>query len=105
MRITFKDISSRKEWIHTELLNSLDLDTINKASKEGALEVKLLVNSKELEPDFFNDLVNNIDGYVDRAAKQLVKDRLYEALDKTKKLEEIIKQATDNIYQEIIDLP
>ena len=100
MRITFEDTNSRKEWIHTELLNSLDGDTISNASKERAYEVKLLVNGKELEPKFFNDLVNNIEKYVDKAAKQLVEDRLYEAEMKARKLEEMIKQATDDIREE-----
>jgi len=104
MRITFEDTNSRKEWIHTELLNSLDGDTIMNAREEGAYEVKLLVNGKELEPKFFNDLVNNIEKYVDKTAKQLVEDRLYEAEMKARKLEEMIKQATEDIREEF-DIP
>lgn len=100
MRITFEEVLSKKEWIHSELLNSLDGDTINEATKEGAYEVKLLVNGKELEPKFFNDLVNNIEKYIDSRAKQIVEDRLYEAEMKARKLEEMIKQATDYIREE-----
>jgi hypothetical protein len=34
MKITFEETNSRKDWIHEELLHSLDGDTIQKASRE-----------------------------------------------------------------------
>ena len=104
MKITFEEVLSNEDWIHKELLNSLDGDTISNAAKDGAYEVQLLVNGTKLEPKFFNDLVNNIEKYVDAQAKQLVENKLYEAERKAQKLEEMIKQATDDIREEF-DIP
>ncbi len=61
MKITFDETTSCNEWIHKELLESLTGEVINKATEERAYNVKLLVNGVELEPKFFNDIVNNID--------------------------------------------
>ena len=60
MKITFDETLSRKEWIHRELMESLTDEVISKAANDRFYEVKLLVNGIELEPNFFNDLVNNI---------------------------------------------
>ncbi len=100
MKITFEQTLSRKEWIHKELLNSLDGETISKAQKEGAYEVKLLVNGNELEPKFFNDLVSNIAKYVEKEAKEMIEEKLFEAEQKAIKLEEMIKLATEQIRDE-----
>ena len=100
MRITFDETLSNKEWIHKELLNSLPYDVINKARKDKYYEVKLLVNGIELEPKFFNDIVNGIDKYVDKQAGFLVKEKFEEAEQKVRNLTEIFDRVTEKIKEE-----
>lgn len=100
MKVTFEDILSKKEWLHTELLKSLDNDTITKCTEAREYDVKLLVNGKELEPKFYNDLVNNIEKYIDRQAESIVNDNLYVSTEKARMLEQIVQEATEKIREE-----
>ena len=100
MKITFEQALSRQEWIHEELLSSLDGDTISKAQEKGAYEVKLLVNGNELEPKFFNDLMNRLELYIKKEAKEMIEEKLFEAEQKGRKLEEMVKLATEQIRDE-----
>lgn len=100
MKITFEELLSRKEWLHTELLNSLNGDLITKASEDGFYQVKLLVNGVELEPKLFNKIVNNIENYIDEQAKSLIKEKLVEAENKVRKLSELFDKVAYKIKDE-----
>mgnify|MGYP003544360237 CR=1 FL=1 len=100
MRITFRETLSRKEWIHKELMESLTGDIITKASEDQFYDVKLLVNGVELEPAFYNRLVNNIEKYIDVEAKSLVRQKLEDAEEKSRKLSELIDAAKNSIIDE-----
>ena len=100
MKITFEEALSTKEWLHTELMNSLAGDLITKASEDGFYEVKLLVNGVELEPYLFNKIMNNIEKYIDEQAKSLVREKLEEAENKVRKLSEIFDEAAYRIKDE-----
>lgn len=100
MKITFKETLSRKEWLHKELTESLTDDIIIKASGDQFYDVKLLVNGVELEPAFYNKLVNNIEKYIDAEAKSLVRQKLEEAEEKSRKLSELIDAAKNSIIDE-----
>ena len=100
MKITFEETSSRKQWIHKELLHSLDFDTINNTKNDAAYDVKLLVNGKELEPKFFNYLVENINKYIDDRAKELINDKLWDAKMKADKVYDVINKINDDIREE-----
>ena len=99
MKITFEESLSTKEWIHKELMTSLTGEVIDKAMKERAYDVKLLVNGVELEPKFFNNIVNNIEKYIEREAQSLINDRLFEAEQEARKLEEVVRSATENLRE------
>jgi mevalonate kinase len=99
MKITFEEVVSRKEWIHKEILNSVTTDIINKAFEDQFYEVKILINGIELEPKFYNDLITNIDSYVDREAKNMIKEKLEEALNDAMKLNDLIEEASDKIRE------
>lgn len=100
MKITFEETTSRKEWIHVELLRSLTPEIISDARENGCYEVKLMVNDNLLEPKFLNDLIDNIAEYIDKEANKIANDKLSDALDKARKLESIVQEAADNIRSE-----
>lgn len=100
MKVTFEDLLSRKEWLHGELLNSLTVDVINQANDDKFYDVKLLVNGIELEPQFFNDIMNNVVKYIEKEAKSLVREQLEVAEQKARKLSELIDEASNQIKGE-----
>ncbi|QQO97077.1 hypothetical protein Nekkels1_72 [Cellulophaga phage Nekkels_1] len=100
MKITFEQVLSRQEWIHRELLSSLDGDTISEAQEKGVYEVKLLINGKELEPKFFNDLMNRLELYIKEEAREMIEEKLFKVEQKGIRLEEIVKLATEKIRDE-----
>jgi uncharacterized protein YllA (UPF0747 family) len=100
MKITFEEALSRKEWLHTELMNSLTGDLITQASEDRFYEIKLLVNGIELEPQLFNKIVNNIEKYIDEQAKSLVREKLEEAENKVRRLSELFDEAASRIKDE-----
>lgn len=100
MKITFEETLSRKEWLHKELMESLTGDIITKASEDQFYDVKLLVNGVELEPTFYNKLVNNIEKYIDAEAKSLIRQKLEDAEEKSRKLSELIDVAKNSIIDE-----
>jgi len=100
MKITFEEVLSRKEWIHSELLNSLTGDIIDKAKKDGFYEVKLLVNGEELEPALFNQIMINIERFITEKAKSLIREKLEEAENKVSKLYKMVEEASNQIIDE-----
>jgi hypothetical protein len=100
MKITFEEALSRKEWLHTELMNSLTGDLITQASEDRFYDVKLLVNGIELEPQLFNKIVNNIEKYIDEQAKSLVREKLEEAENKVRRLSELFDEVAYKIKDE-----
>jgi uncharacterized protein YllA (UPF0747 family) len=97
MKITFKELLSRKEWLHTELMNSLTSDLVIKASEDQFYEVKLLVNGIDLEPQLFNSIMNNVEKYIENQAKSLITEKLEEADNKARKLSELIDEVSEKI--------
>lgn len=100
MKITFKDVLSKQEWLHKELMNSLTGDVIVKASNDRFYEVKLLVNGIELEPTFFNDLVNNIGKYIDAEAEKLAAEKIAKISERQNILLNVIDEAIYKIKDE-----
>ena len=100
MKITFKDVLSKQEWLHKELMNSLTGDVIVKASNDRFYEVKLLVNGIELEPKFFNDLVNNIGKYIDAEAEKLAAEKIAKISERQNILLNVIGEAIYKIKDE-----
>lgn len=101
MKITFKEALSRKEWIHRELMNSLTGDIIEKAMEDEFYDVKLLVNGVELEPKFYNDILNNIESYIKNQAEQIIETRLSKIKSKLAKIDEIVDDSINNISDQL----
>jgi hypothetical protein len=97
MKITFEETLSRKEWLHKELLLSLTPEIIEKAQEDRFYEVKLLVNGIELEPSLFNDIISNIDKYIEREAERMVMDKFESADLKARELIQLIESAKRNV--------
>ena len=100
MRITFEETLSRKEWIYSELMNSLTGDIITNAREKGFYEVKLLVDGVELEPMLLNKLLTNIEKYIDNEAKAIVNQKFIEAENKINQLTEIFNDAKYKIQND-----
>lgn len=97
MKITFEEVLSRNLWLHNELMNSLTGEIIEKTKEDRFYDVKLLVNGVELEPVFYNKLVNNIEKYIEDEAKHLVCEKLAEAENKLNQLIDLINTAKGSI--------
>ena len=100
MIVTFEEVLSKKEWLHSELLNSLTGEMIQKAAADGFYDIKLLVNGEELEPEFFNKIMNNVEKYIIKQAKSYLVEKLEESSQKIRKLEELYTQAANKISEE-----
>lgn len=101
MKVTFEETTSRKEWLHKELLNSLTPEVIDKAMEDRFYDVKLLVNGIELEPSFYNSLVSGIEKYVEKEAAELLKAKFELVKEKTQKLSDIVDSCIDTLMEEI----
>lgn len=104
MKITFQEVLGRKEWIHEVLLNSLTGEIIAKAAKDQYYDVKLLVNDIELEPTLFNQIMNNVEKFIDTEVRNLISEKLEIADNKTRRLQELINEAIEKIRDEF-ELP
>lgn len=101
MKITFDDTVSAKDWLHRCLLGSLTQEAIESGMETREYEVKLLVNGIELEPKLLNDLILNVEKYIDLEALTVFNKRYEEKAETLRceldKLEGIIKEAQENI--------
>lgn len=100
MKITFDDVVNGREWIHAEMRNSLTHDLIDKAVSEQCYEVKILINGVEVEPELYNKIMNGVEKYIEIQAKELVIEKLEEADNKSRKLNDLINEACEKIKEE-----
>lgn len=100
MKITFEEVLSSKTWIASELLSSLSYEIIDTAINDQFYDVKLLVNGIQLEPKLFNDIMNNVEKYIDSEARKIVLEKLEKAEYKTRRLDELISDACEKIKLE-----
>lgn len=101
MKITFEETLSRKEWLHSELMNSLTGEIIEKAMEDQFYDVKLVVNGIEIEPYLYNDIMNGIENYINQQAKSLIKEKLNEVDNKISQLNGIIDESKNKILDEM----
>lgn len=102
MRITFDQIIERKEWLHREILSSMTPELIEKAAKDRFYDVTLLLNGIEVDTNLFNDILNNIEKYIDTQARILITEKYQEAEDKARKLHEMVDAVTKSINDDFI---
>ena len=100
MRISFREALSRKEWLHKELMQSLNGETIAKAIEDQYFDVKLLVNGVEIEPSFYNNLIDKIDEHIENAAKAKIIQNLEKAIAAAYELNELVEKAKANIINQ-----
>jgi len=97
MRITFDQIIERKEWLHREILSSMTPELIEKAANDRFYDVTLFLNGIEVDTNLFNDILNNIEKYIDTRARILITEKYQEAEDKARKLHEMVDAVTKSI--------
>ncbi len=90
MKLNIEEILSKKELLHREIIRSFD----NIPSlQDGTYEIKLLINGVEKEPKLLNDLLNNIESYIDKEAKFLLKEKYEELNNSAQTIQELIDKA------------
>lgn len=100
MIISFEDTLNKKDWLHSCLLNSLTGEAVESGKEKMEYNVKLLVNGIELEPTHLNELLLNIEKYIDREAKELAEAKLQAILNKAAKLNEMIDDVCAKVRDE-----
>lgn len=92
------------EWLHHEILSSLPHDVIEQAHIRREVNVQLMIDNVVVEPQVLNDLLTNIDKYIEQQAAAKVKDKLKQLeerfQDVMSPLENATKMATDQIRKE-----
>jgi len=101
MKITFDSILKDKTWLNTELLHSLDGDDVSNAADKREYDVKLLVNGREIEPKLFNELLSNLECYINEAAAALVNERLESITDAINDMQNTINDASCDIKDKV----
>lgn len=100
MKITFEEVLSRKEWLHSELLSSLTSEVFDTLNGDQFYDVKLVVNGIEIEPTIFNNIMNNIEKIIDDEAKSLVRDKFDEVENKINQLSNIFSGVKDKLIDD-----
>ena len=83
MKITIEQILEKGSWTGREVLRSINSELITPGIKE--FDIKLLINGIEHEPQTLEDLFKNLEGYIDREAEALAKERFYDLSCKMRK--------------------
>ncbi len=99
MEMTFDDIYNKR---HSKLYKDVLVSFVNQGGdykdvKEIA-NVKFIVNGKEVNPEILERVWENIDGYIELRAKELLNEKFADALHKANMLCSTIQEASENIY-------
>lgn len=97
MKINFEDLVKEHNWLHTELLNSLNNELINDALEKQEYEVFLLINGQKVEPKVLTSMFEKLERYIKLEAQSLLEDELEEAKDKAWRLTKLVEQASADI--------
>lgn len=113
MIITFEQITAwrkpgeeaeENEWLFHEVLRSLPKEVIEQAQQRREVNVQLMIDNVVVEPQLLNDLMVNINKYIDQQADAKVKVKFQELenrfQDIMEPLEEATKDATNKIKEE-----
>lgn len=102
MKITVQELLSGKEWLHKCIMESINADVIDDArdNHDFNYDIKLVVNGHELEPVLLNNLITNVVAYIEAEALDIVNTRMQSAVDKARKLENLVQEASDKIRDE-----
>lgn len=96
--------AGENEWLFHEVLRSLPAEVIEQAQQRKEVNVQLMIDNIVVEPQLLNDLIVNIERYIDQQADAKVKERFEELelrfQDIMSPLEDATKIATDKIRKE-----
>jgi hypothetical protein len=91
------DMKGKRNWLFACIMSSLTNEAIKSGEDTRSYEVKLLVNGIELEPRLLQDLIENIEKYVDREAEILADRKFSAAIRDVDDLADIVREATEKI--------
>lgn len=95
MIISTQEIIKAGSWIGREILRSIDPKDIIPGTSE--YDIKILINGKEYEPKLLEDMLQNVEKYIDQEAEHVAKEKFEEARMKMFELDEVIQEAIDKI--------
>ena len=91
------------EWLYHEILTSLPPDVVEQAHIRQEVNVQLMIDNIVVEPGVLNDLLINIDKYIDQQAELKLKEKFAELearfQDIMSPLEDATKEATNKIKE------
>lgn len=98
MKITFDQLTNtNRDWLCANIMDSVPREVIDKVMSERFFEIKLVINGVEVDPRRLNDIHANVERYIEERAKELIKEKLYEADLHANELAEIVKKAKRKI--------
>jgi len=97
MIIPFDNILKEENFIQSELLGSLSGEDIYDGQKKGEYDVKLVVNGRDVEPKLLNELVTNIEKYVELEAKAMLEEKFDDVLKDIAGLKEAVEELKENL--------
>lgn len=91
------------EWLYHEILSSLPKEVLEEAQIRQEVNVQLMIDNVVVEPVVLNDVLSNLNKYIDQQAEEKVKDK-FEQLelqfqDIMEPLEIATKDATSKIKE------
>jgi len=96
--------AEENEWLFHEVLRSLPKEVIEQVQQRREVNIQLMIDNVVVEPQLLNDLMININNYIDQQAEAKMKDKFKELenrfQDIIKPLEEATKDATNKIKEE-----
>lgn len=102
MKITSQELISGNEWLYKCISDTLTVEMIDDAKDNHGFsyDIKMIVNGHECEPTLLNNLIENIVSYIEAEALDIVNTRMQFTVDKAKKLEDLVQEASDKIRDE-----
>lgn len=99
-----KEGENENEWLFHEIIRSLPKEVIEAAKVRKEFNVQLMIDNIVVEPELLNDLLQNINKYIEDVAdhklKEKFKDLELRFNDVMEPLEDATKEATSRIREE-----
>ncbi|BBI90461.1 hypothetical protein HYO65_gp069 [Tenacibaculum phage PTm1] len=97
MKITFEELLAEKDFLHTELLQSLPPKVVEDAVEKREYDIKLVVNGVDVDPKLLNIIFEKTEIFVNERSKEIVKNKLEESEQEAEKLLDLVREAKESI--------
>ncbi len=102
MKFTFEDLLQKKDWLTSNIINSLRAeDYTEQVTQDKYFDVMLSINGNLVEPVLLNEIIGNIASVIEAEAKSMIKEELEDAQEKVRKLTRLLDSFTEHITDKI----